>query len=63
MTRSGLSQEEVQRIMAAQAKRAERLAAADDILTNDGDISGLAAQVAVLHQKYMSFTAKIPQTG
>lgn len=63
MSRSGLSQEEVQRIMLAQATRAERLAAADDVLKNDGDIFGLGVQVAALHPKYLQLAAKIQQTG
>ena len=63
MARSGLSREEVQRIVAAQATRAERLAAADDILNNDADISGLRGQVAALHRKYLALSAKKPLTG
>ena len=63
MARSGLPREEIQRIMAAQATRAERLAAADDTLDNDGDISGLHPQVQALHRKYLIFAAKKPRTG
>ena len=63
MARNGMSREEVQRIMAAQATRAERLAAADDILNNDADISGLEPQVAALHRKYLILAAKKPVTG
>jgi dephospho-CoA kinase len=63
MARSGMSREEVQRIMAAQASRAERLAAADDTLNNDADISGLELQVAALHRKYLILGAKKPVTG
>ncbi len=37
MARSGLSAEAVQRIQGAQATRAERLAAADDVIDNEGD--------------------------
>ena len=53
MTRNGLSAEEVQAIMAAQASRADRLAAADDVVRNDGDLTALARQVDVLHAAYL----------
>lgn len=36
MARSGLAATEVEAIMAAQASRAQRLAAADDVIPNDG---------------------------
>jgi len=63
MARSGMSREEVGRIMAAQATRAERLAAADDILNNDADISGLERQVVALHRQYSLLAANKPLTG
>ena len=52
MARSGLSADEVSRIMKAQIGRAERLARADDVLTNDGDIKALRHEVTKLHKKY-----------
>jgi len=63
VARNRMSREEVQRIMAAQATRAERLAVADDSLNNDADISGLKLQVAALHRKYLILAAKKPITG
>ena len=57
MTRSGLSDSEVRAIMAAQASRGERLAAADDVLNNDGDLHHLEVQVANLHRKYLQIAA------
>ena len=54
MTRSGLAEEEVKRIMSAQITRADRLARADDVLANDADINTLRARVARLHEKYLS---------
>lgn len=63
MARNGLAREEILRIMATQATRAERLAAADDTLNNDGDISGLQARVTELHRKYLILAAKNPLTG
>ena len=51
--RNGFDQAAVRRIMAAQASRQERLAHADDVIDNDGDLSALAPQVLALHQKYL----------
>ena len=45
-------------IMAAQATRAERLAAADDVIQNEGHASDLVKQVAQLHQQYLRLAAK-----
>lgn len=53
-TRSGLSEEEVRRILGAQASRAERLSAADDVVRNDSDLNRLRQQVAILHERYLS---------
>jgi dephospho-CoA kinase len=57
MQRSGLSREEVQRIMAAQVSRAERLVVADDVIDNDGPLDGLRAQIEALHVKYLAMLA------
>jgi dephospho-CoA kinase len=54
-SRSGLSAEEVRAIMRTQVPRAERLAAADDVLDNGGSRDALRTQVAALHQKYLQF--------
>jgi len=53
--RSGLSEDEVRAIMRGQAPRAERLAAADDVIDNSGRRDALRNQVAALHQKYLQF--------
>lgn len=53
--RSGLSADEVRAIMRTQAPRAERLAAADDVIDNGGARDALRKQVAALHQKYLQF--------
>jgi dephospho-CoA kinase len=50
--RSGLSEEEVHAVLRAQVSRAERLAAADDVIDNSGDLASLRRQVAALHEKY-----------
>jgi len=50
MQRSGLAMEQVQAIMAAQATRALRLAAADDVICNDGlSLAELRQEVNALH--------------
>lgn len=51
--RSGLDEEEVRRIIGAQATRAMRQAAADDVIDNGGDLDGLLAQVQALHRRYL----------
>ncbi len=50
--RSRLSQEEVSAILAAQADRASRLAAADDVISNDSDRRSLRDQVLSIHARY-----------
>jgi dephospho-CoA kinase len=52
--RSGLDADEVKRIMANQATRAERRAAADDLIDNDGAPEELVSQVDALHRRYLS---------
>jgi dephospho-CoA kinase len=54
MARSRLSESEVRAIMAAQLPRRDRLARADDVLRNDGDINALQLQVESLHQHYLA---------
>lgn len=53
MQRDGATADSAQRMLAAQASRAERLAIADDVIMNDGTESALDAQVAALHQRYL----------
>ena len=55
-SRSGLSEAEVRAIVAAQATRAQRLAAADDVIENRGTIEALREQVAALHRKYLEYS-------
>jgi dephospho-CoA kinase len=51
--RDGNSREQAERILAAQASRAERLAVAHDVIHNDGDIAALRDQVEKLHRQYL----------
>lgn len=59
MARNGLSEQQVRGIMANQATRQQRLAAADDVLTNDGDIAALRPQINRLHGIYMAFSERM----
>jgi dephospho-CoA kinase len=54
MARSGLPEAQVKAIMAAQASRQQRLAAADDVIDNDAGLEALLPQVARLHQFYLA---------
>lgn len=58
MARSGLTREATERIIAAQATRARRLAAADDVIDNEGPRPALAPQVEALHEKYLALAAQ-----
>jgi dephospho-CoA kinase len=51
-SRSGLAEPMVRSIIAQQASRAERLAAADDVLVNDGALEDLVPRVGRLHRRY-----------
>ena len=56
--RSALSAAEVRAIMATQATRSERLAAADDVILNDGTPEALEPQVQALHLRYLELFGK-----
>lgn len=56
MARNAMNRAEVERIMAAQASRQQRLAAADDVVDNDGDREALRRQVEDLHRGYLQAT-------
>lgn len=53
MQRSGLDRPAILEIMANQASQKERLAIADTVLHNDGDLAALEAETIVLHQKML----------
>ena len=50
--RDGVDVTLAERMIAAQATRAERLAIADDVIVNDGPLELLATQVAALDRRY-----------
>lgn len=56
MRRSGLPREQAQAILAAQASRAQRLAAADDVVGNHLGPEALEPQVDRLHEMYLSLS-------
>jgi dephospho-CoA kinase len=53
IARDGTTRDEAQRMLAAQVPREARLAAADDVIHNEGDIASLRDQVAKLHRQYV----------
>ncbi len=53
MERSQLDRPSILQIMATQASREERLAIADTVLSNEGDLLALEAQAYLLHQKML----------
>ncbi len=54
LSRDTESEEQVRRILAVQISRAERLAIADDVVSNEGDLETTTAQVAALHHDYLA---------
>ena len=59
MQRNGLSEAQVKAIMATQATRTMRLAAADDVIDNNGDLAALEPQIALLHEVYLAFSKRM----
>ena len=55
--RSGISAAEAHAILRSQASRAERRAAADDVIDNSGTLEALRGQVAALHAAYSAMAA------
>ena len=53
MLRDGVTREQAQASLDAQATRAQRLAMADDIVRNTGQVAELEERVAELHEKYV----------
>ena len=53
VARSGLSPDEVRRIIATQLARAERLAVADDVIVNMAGVAALEPQVLAMHERYL----------
>ena len=60
MTRDSCTLEQARAILAAQASRADRLKAADDVLVNAGAVSELHQAVDRLHERYLRLVAAPP---
>lgn len=58
--RSGLTRDTIERIMTAQASREDRLAAADDVILNDGmtDLDALRVRARGFHDVWCGWAAK-----
>jgi len=59
MARNGMPEAQVRAIMAAQVTRAQRLAAADDVVVNDAGLEALRPQVERLHAFYLEESRRI----
>jgi len=61
--RNQFSVAQVEAIMATQVQRSERLAAADDVIVNEGPPEAAAAAVERLHRAYLDLAAKKQARG
>ena len=55
--RDGQTPESIDRIIAVQIARHDRVALADDIVVNDGELGHLYAQLQIMHEKYLKLCA------
>lgn len=62
VARDASQPDQVDAILAVQASRAQRLAAADDVIENNRDRAHLEPQVAALHLKYLQLLGHQPTT-
>jgi len=60
MSRDAVSDAEARATLSAQASRAARLAAADDVLVNSGTVADLRQGVDRLHRRYLELAADMP---
>lgn len=60
MARDANDEAQVRAIIAAQTDREARLAAADDVIVNDGTLVELHAAVDALHDRYLALAAEQP---
>jgi dephospho-CoA kinase len=61
IARDKVSRQHVQQILAAQATREARLAAADDVINNDGGTAQMVAHVDRLHRQYLELASQAAQ--
>jgi dephospho-CoA kinase len=57
MARDRVDEASARAVLAAQASRAQRLAAADDVIVNDQGLETLREAVITLHQRYLGLAA------
>jgi dephospho-CoA kinase len=57
LARDGVDEALANAMLDAQASREQRLAMADDVLDNEGDLATLAAAVNALHARYLALAA------
>ena len=55
--RTGIDEKMARKIIATQATRQQRLAAADDVLVNEAPLDQIAGRVTYLHRAYLQFAA------
>jgi dephospho-CoA kinase len=58
MARDGITRDAAVKMLAAQVSRDARLAVADDVIRNDGDVAALRDQVERLHREYVLQSAR-----
>ena len=56
--RDGVPREQAEAALRAQASREARLAFADDVIENTGDLAALGGRVALLHEKYRKLATR-----
>ncbi|BAJ00225.1 dephospho-CoA kinase [Shewanella violacea] len=56
LSRDAVTSEQVEKIISSQAPRAEKLAKADDVIDNQGEISALKSKVIALHNNYLKWS-------
>ncbi|MGH8221626.1 MAG: dephospho-CoA kinase [Woeseiaceae bacterium] len=56
LKRDAESRDQAERMIAAQARREERLAIADDVVDNSGDLDDTRRQVQALHERYLELS-------
>ncbi|MEO1246498.1 MAG: dephospho-CoA kinase [Pseudomonadota bacterium] len=57
IARDAESEKQARRILAAQATRAERLAIADDVVSNDGSLAELRESTVAVHRQYLELAS------
>jgi len=60
LARDGMSETQARAMLGSQASRTARLAAADDVILNDGALDALGPRVAALHARYLELRAAAP---